>query len=207
MESLISRDEVKAAFAPLVPFVEDAVEKARVASSHDVIANANPQVTRVAHLRRLSGTKRWMVLADDLVAQAPGMPEGFGMESTDADHNQGKYAIRFPLGVCTIRREPHDEEEGKYLQERLEGVLEQAQLAPGIDAFAGIKAYISVPPEGAVRLIATHPAFPEPMVILLDEIEVETGAVTAVRPSAPMPLATVSSALAEDGNAADGETS
>lgn len=206
MESLISRDEVKSAFAPLLPFIEEAVEEARVASSHDVIAKANPEVTRVAHLRRLSGTKRWMVLADGLVVRGPQMPEGFGIESTDLDHNQGKYAIRFPLGICTIRREPHEDDEGKYLQERIDGVLEQAQLAPGIDAFAGIKAYISVPPEGMVKLIATHPAFPEPMVILLDEIDAG-GAVAAVRPPAPMPGPKVSSALAEDDAAAAGQSS
>jgi len=112
-----------------------------------------------------------MVLADGLVRRESSYPEGFSLESTEADHNQGKYAFRFPMGICTVKREPHNEEEGqgKYIQEAIAGVLEQAQLSPDIDVFAGVKAYISVPPEGAVRFIATHPTLGEPIVILIDE--------------------------------------
>jgi hypothetical protein len=98
------------------------------------------------------------------------------------------------LGLCTIRREPHNEDQGKYLQERIEGVLEMAQLAPDIDAFVGVKAYISVPPEGAVCLIATHPTLPEPIVILLDEIErSDGGGPVAALPSGPLPTPPVGS--------------
>lgn len=188
MAAPITRDQIKAAFAPMVPLIEEAVEEARIASSQQLIADTNPEVPRLAHRRRLGGTKRWMVLADGLVQRAPRLPEGFGLESTEEDHNQGKYAFRFPLGLCTIRREPHNEDQGKYLQERIEGVLEQAPLAPDIDAFVGIKAYISVPPEGAVSLIATHPTLPEPIVILLDEIERGDGpGPVAALPSSPLP--------------------
>lgn len=198
MAAPITRDQMKETFAPMVPLVEEAVEEARIASSQQVIADTNPEVSRLAHRRRLGGTKRWMVLADGLVQRAPRFPEGFGLESTEEDHNQGKYAFRFPLGLCTIRREPHSEEQGKYLQERLEGVLEQAQLAPEIDAFAGVKAYISVPPEGPVCLIATHPTLSEPMVILLDEIERGDGPDSvAALPSGPLPTPPVSSTRKE----------
>lgn len=208
MESQITREQVKAALAPIVPFIEEAVEEARVASSQEAIADANPEVKRMAHQRRLAGTKRWMVLADGLVDRAARFPDGFGLESTDLDHNQGKYAFRFPLGVCTIRREPHEGDEGKYLQERIDGVFEQLQLAPNVDAFAGVKAYVSVPPEGAVRLIATHPTFAEPMVILIDEIDTGDGhgPVAAINPSPPMPGPAISSALEED-VATEGESS
>lgn len=199
MAAPITRDQIKAAFAPMVPLIEEAVEEARIASSQQLIADTNPEVPRLAHRRRLGGTKRWMVLADGLVQRAPRLPEGFGLESTEEDHNQGKYAFRFPLGLCTIRREPHNEDQGKYLQERIEGVLEQAPLAPDIDAFVGIKAYISVPPEGAVSLIATHPTLPEPIVILLDEIERGDGpGSVAALPSGPLPPPPVGST--RDGN-------
>lgn len=194
MPALITRDQIKEAFAPIVPLIEEAVEEARLASSQQVIADTHPEVPRLAHRRRLAGTKRWMVLADGLVERAERFPEGFGLESTDEDHNQGKYAFRFPLGLCTIRREPHNEEQGKYLQERIEGVLEQAQLAPDVDAFVGVKAYISVPPEGGVCLIATHPTLLEPIVILLDEIERGDGPYSvAVLPSGPLPTPPVGS--------------
>jgi hypothetical protein len=191
----------------MVPLVEEAVEEARVASSQQAISDANPEVKRVAHLRRLAGTKRWMVLADGLVERASRFPDGFSVESTDADHNQGKYAFRSPLGICTVKREPHNEEEGqgKYIQEAIEGVLEQAALSPDIDPFAAVKAYISVPPEGAVRLIATHPTLAEPMIILIDEIDLGegTGPVATINPSQPMPGPAVSSALGEDAAAED----
>ena len=148
MEVPVTREKLKAAFAPMVSLIEEAVEEARVASSRQAVAAANPEVKRLAHLRRLAGTKRWMVLADGLVQRKESYPEGFFLESTDADHNQGKYAFRFPMGICTVKREPHNEEEGqgKYIQEAIDGVLEQAELSPDIDAFAAVKAYISVPP-------------------------------------------------------------
>ena len=195
MAAPITRDQVKEAFAPMVLIIEEAVEEARIASSQQLIADSNPEVTRLAHRRRLGGTKRWMVLADGLVQRAHRLPEGYGLDSTEEDHNQGKYAFRFPLGLCTIRREPHNEDQGKYLQERIEGVLELAELAPGIDAFVGIKAYISVPPEGAVCLIATHPTLPEPMEILLDEIERsdDGGGPVAALPAGPLPTPPVGS--------------
>jgi hypothetical protein len=172
MEVPVTREKLKAAFAPMVSLIEEAVEEARLASSRQAISAANPEVKRLAHLQRLAGTKRWMVLADGLVRREDSFPKGFFLESTDADHNQGKYAFRFPMGICTIKREPHKEEEGqgKYIQEALDGVLEQAHLSADIDAFAAVKAYISVPPEGVVRIITTHPTLPEPMVILIDEI-------------------------------------
>lgn len=199
METPFTRDQLKAAFAPIVPVIEEAVEDARVASSSKAIADANPEVKRVAHRRRLAGQKRWMVLADGMVERAPRFPKGFVLESTDLDHNQGKYAFRFPLGVCTIKREPHEEEKGKYLQERIDGLHEQLQLAPDVDEFVGIKAYVSVPPEGAVRLIATHPKLADPVVVLLDEIERDASpAIAPAQSSASMPRPAVSSAREAD---------
>ena len=188
----------------MVPLVEEAVEEARAASSDEVTMKANPEVPRFAHLRRLSGTKRWMVLADGLVVRASRMPDGFGVASTDQDHNAGKYAFRWPLGVFTIRGEPHEgEDEGKYLQEQLKDVAEQAPLSSDVDVFADIRAYVSAPSDGPVKLIATHTTFPQPMVILLDEIDINSETVAAMASSPPMPEPRVSSALTEDADAGD----
>jgi hypothetical protein len=170
MKPPVTRKDIKSAFAPFVPLVEEVVEEARAASSYKAVMAANPEVTRIAHLRRLAGQKRWMVLADGMVARVPRYPEGFGLESNDLDHNQGKYAIRFPLGICTIKREPHEEEKGKYLQAQIDGICEQMQLAEDVPQFVGVKAYISVPPDGVVSLISTHEKLPEPIVILFDEM-------------------------------------
>lgn len=186
----------------MVPLIDEAVEEARTASSDEVTMKANPEVLRFAHLRRLSGTKRWMVLAEGLVARDPRMPYGFGVASTDQDHNAGKYAFRWPLGVFTIRGEPHDgEDEGKYLQEQLKDVAEQTPLSSDVDVFADIRAYVSAPSDGPVKLIATHATFPQPMVILLDEIEVNSETVATVPSQPPMPEPKVSSALTEDADA------
>jgi hypothetical protein len=208
MEVPVTRERLKAAFAPMVPLIEEAVEEARIASSRQAIAAANPEVKRPAHLQRLAGTKRWMVLADGLVRREENYPKGFFLESTDADHNQGKYAFRFPMGICTVKREPHNEEEGqgKYIQEAIDGVLEQAQLSPDIDAFAAVKAYISVPPEGVVRIIATHPTLPEPMVILIDEIarpDIDSVSAGQLPDSGGARSARVSSALKADADSED----
>jgi hypothetical protein len=146
-----------------------------------------------------------MVIADTLVDHQASMPVGFSIESTDADHNQGKYAFQFPLGVFTVRREPHDADDGLYLQEHLEGFEEQMQLSGGIDAFVGIKAYLSVPAEGAIKLIATHPELDAPMVLLLDEVERDddSGTPASITPTRPGPVPSVRSTRRKEDNDGD----
>lgn len=58
-----------------------------------------------------------------------------------------------------------------------------------------------------MKLIATHATFPQPMVILLDEIEVNSEALAAMTSSPPMPEPKVSSALVEDADADETRTS
>lgn len=175
---VIRRDDVKAMFRPIVPVLEAVIEEARAASSFKVVAKANHEVTRASHLHRLCGAKRWMVAADALVVREPDMADGFGVMSDDVDHNSGKYVFRFPGGVFTIKKQPHKEEEGAYLQEQLEAVLEQAPLADSINAEADLKVFLSIPERLPARLIVTHPALSTRMVIFLDEITSEEAPTT-----------------------------
>jgi len=55
MEVPVTREKLKASFRAMVPLIEEAVEEARIASSRQAVADANPEVKRVAHLRRLAG--------------------------------------------------------------------------------------------------------------------------------------------------------
>jgi hypothetical protein len=166
---VIRRDDVKASFRPIVPLLEIVIAEARAATTFSVVAKSNPDVTRDGHIRRLGGTKRWMLVADGLVRESD-FPEGFEVISTEGDHNRGRYVFRFPGGVFTVKKHPHKEDEGAYLQEQLEAVLEQAPLADGIAAEADLKVFLSVPERAPARLIVTHPALDRHMVIFLDEI-------------------------------------
>src|SRR4051794_11716446 len=98
----IQRDDVKAAFSALVPLFGELIAEARRASSFAAVATANPEVTRDCHIHRLAGTKRWMLVADGLVARSSEMPDGYAVVSNDIDHNAGKYVFRFPGGVFTV---------------------------------------------------------------------------------------------------------
>lgn len=185
MAPLIERDNIKARFRPIMPLLIEVIAEARAATSYEVTCAAHPEVTRPAHLRRFAGSKRWVMLADGLVARVAELPTGFQVHSTELDHNVGKYVFGFPGGVFTFRREPHEgENEGEYLQLGLDRVREDAPLADDIDAFASVVVYVRVPAEAAARLIVTHPTLNEDMVILLDEIEADGrgDTVTSLRP-------------------------
>lgn len=171
MPEIPKRKDLHSSFEPIVPTLREVIASARMESRIEDVQQPFPTVGRLAHYRRLRGTVRWMVICELLRARAPGFPEGFGLASTELDHNQSRYAFRFPLGIFTVKREPHDEtaKEGTWFTERLEGIAEQAALAPDVDAFAGVKAYVSVPAEGSSRLIFDHPTLEEPIQIALDE--------------------------------------
>src|SRR4051794_36956848 len=110
MPPLIERDDVMARFRPIMPLLNDVIDKARAAIDYDLTVAANPEVKRAAHLRRFAGSKRWVMVADGLVALAREFPVGFHVQSTEEEHNSGKYVFSFPGGVFTIRREPHQAE-------------------------------------------------------------------------------------------------
>ena len=170
MSRVIRSEEVYTAFRPIKPLLDDVIDEARKGSSYAVVASANPDVGREAHIHRLQGTKRWILVADGIVARRAAMPVGYGVASTESDHNSGKYVFSFPGGVFTVKREPHEPDEGAYLQERLEQILEEAPLAEGINPHADLKVFLSVSASGSARLIVAHESLSDPMVLLLDDI-------------------------------------
>jgi hypothetical protein len=196
MARVVTREEIIAGFRPIGQLIESLVDVARIGSEYELVRAANPEVARPSHIRRLQGSKRWMLMVDGLVTARSSLPYGYGVITSDADHNSGKYVFLFPGGVFTVKRHPHHDDEGAYLQECLEEVLKQAELRPGLDPNAGIKIRLSVPDKGGVTLIATHSTLPKPLHIALDEVT-ELSTPNAL-PVAPRPRPQVRSTLVTD---------
>jgi hypothetical protein len=185
-----TRDGVIESFRPIAYVLDEIVAAAQEGSSEDLVRAAHPPLARHAHRRRLMGALRWMLASDTLVSRISDGPIGFGCLTTEADHNQGRYAFSFPGrpgGVFMIRRTPHEPGEGEYVQERLEGVLESAPLAEQFK-HSPLKVYLSIPANGGARLIAEHPAWPERQYIALVELHRVASLVTVPSPgTAPRP--------------------
>jgi len=121
-----------------------------------------------------------MIASDALVERVPSMPQGFACLTTEADHNQGRYAFAFPGrpgGVFMVRRKPHDPGEGEYVQDRLDGVLEYAPLAKAFKQ-SPLKVYLSIPPKSGARLIGEHRAWDQPLWIPLSDVRASASILT-----------------------------
>ena len=168
---LITREEMITAFRPLHAVLESEIAEARKVTTLKVIAARHPEITRQAHLQRIAGGNRWMLIADGLV-RSVGPIDGFSVLSDNAQHNQGQYVFGFPGGVFTVKREPHDKTDpadGRYIAMTLEGILDQAELAPGLDPADPITVYLSVTDRSA-RLKVTHSTLSDPMTIPLADL-------------------------------------
>jgi hypothetical protein len=178
----VTRDWVKEAFRPIATLMMQAAEDAQRIASFRAVADAHPSVDRESHIRRLAGALRWMLTAESLVGYSSAMPDGYGVVSTDADHNGGRYAFQWPGGVFTIKRTPHEEDEGLYLQERLDLVAAGLREA-STDGPTDVTVYLSVPPRLCPKLIVSHSTLSEPFTIALDELlEEEPMALPNARP-------------------------
>jgi hypothetical protein len=185
-----TREGIIESFRPITGLLDEVVTTAQNSASEEVVRQAHPRLARHAHRNRVMGGLRWMIGSDELVTRIADAPSGFGCLTTEADHNQGRYAFSFPGhpgGVFMIRRTPHDAGEGEYVQQRLNGVLEHAPLA---DQFkhSPLKVYLSIPSRGAARLIGEHPAWPERVSVLLAELRAAVPVLprpktTALRPA------------------------
>ena len=197
----LTREDVKAHFGPLVVHFDEAIAAARAASTLEKVKLANPEVTRTAHLHRLAGTKRWMCLADGLVAIAPRFPPTYGVLSTDEQHNGGQYVFCFPGGVFTVKQEAHKpDEEGAYLQEAFEGLEIESD---GTTTTANAKVFLSVGATGPVKLIVEHPTLSESFTVTLDELRPKLDEVpTPARPKKSPARAVRSSIKREDDHGA-----
>jgi hypothetical protein len=167
-----SRQGLIDSFRLIASTLDEIVALARTNATEDSVLAAHPRIKREAHRRRIMGTLRWMIASDTLVERASSMPQGFACLTTEADHNQGRYAFAFPGrpgGVFMVRRKPHDPGEGEYVQNRLDGVLEYAPLAEAFKQ-SPLKVYVSIPPKGEARLIGEHRAWDQPLWIPLSEV-------------------------------------
>lgn len=164
----VTRGFVKESLAAVVPLLQPLIDHARAQTTLEKIRAQNPEISREAHLHRIRGNKRWMMLADSIVGL--NLPEGFAVTTSEAQHNQGQYALSFPGGIWTIKRQPHGvDDDCVHIQEALEGFLEAVPVPAEINR-QPILAYLSVAAKGRARFIAQHPALPEGRVeIALDE--------------------------------------
>lgn len=202
-----SRQALKSSFEPIVPVLREVIRAARATPTLPDIQRLWPSIGRMAHYQRLRGTGRWMTLVEMLIARVDDLPSGHGLASDEIEHNMSRVAFQFPMGIWMVKREPHDEAEGqgKWMRQRLDGITEQLQLADGVNAFAGVKAYLSVPPDGVATLICTHPALDEPITIALDEFEDGVGPQFGGRAARPVtPVRSTRDQEAEAGGAAPG---
>ncbi len=168
---VVRREEVIEAFRPLRPVLEAAVLWAREHTTLERYAQLHPEHKREAGLKRLAGQARWMLLADRLVVDIVGV-EGFVVRTNSEQHNQGQYLFKCPGGLWTVKQEPHDAtdpDDGKYVQEELEGIRKQAKLAAGINGDDPLMIYFSVT-QTTAQLKVVHPALAEPLKIPLTDL-------------------------------------
>lgn len=168
----ITRDEVIEAFMPVHDLLTATIRYAREQTTAERYKNLHPEIAREAGRSRLSGQARWQLLADGLVSGLPAV-DGFGVRSSEAQHNSGQFVFSFPGGIFTVRREPHDRadpEDGRYIQEAFAEILEQAVLSDGVDADAPIVAYLSVAATTAVLKVC-HPTLTEVMKIAVSDLQ------------------------------------
>src|SRR5262245_16320967 len=103
MPEAVKRGDGISAFKPELLLFDEVIEEARNASSPEVIRTGVPLLDRDSHIHRLSGTSRWMLVADGLVKRSHRFPSDFSVASTDDQHNCGQYVFRCPGGVFTVK--------------------------------------------------------------------------------------------------------
>ena len=106
---------------------------------------------RHAHRARVSGLLVWQHVADALVAAAAigRLPEGWAVLTSDKQHNSGRYLVRFPGGLLTIRRAPHDEKgEGQFMQESFTEMTEELDKLAVPDEQEAARVWLKIAPNG-----------------------------------------------------------
>ena len=183
---VITRDEVIGAFAPLHGLLDRVIAHTRAQTTLERFAKLHPEIEREAGIKRLSGQARWMLVADGLVASI-GSIDGFAVHSSEAQHNSGQYLFEVPGGLLTVRQEPHDDsdpDDGKYVQQALTEILEQAELAPGMDADKPLVVYLSVTATTAMLKVC-HDTLDGIMKIAIDDLRAHPQALPTPGPDRP----------------------
>jgi len=156
--TVILEDRLIEQLAPIGELLAELIDAAHSECTVQHVATAFPELRRPAHLSRLSGIAAWAHLADGLVEadRQERFPAGFSVATTDAQHNAGRYVFRFPGGVFTVRRAPHDDEkdEGLFMQESFKEVTELLDKLGATDEKEGVRVWIKMAPGGATTLTA-----------------------------------------------------
>jgi len=170
-------------------------------------ANAFPHLRRPSHLKRVSGTIRWALVAHGFVSASEDgrLPAGFSVQSTEPQHNAGRYAFAFPGGVFSVRREPHvdDHEEGRFLQSSFEQVTKLMDAQGSPSAQTAVRVWISIAPEGKTKLTARDCRGHETVITLAELLEATTAPLTAH--AAPQPIRTQVRSIRTRENASNAE--
>jgi hypothetical protein len=146
-------DRLTVQLAPAGALVNDVITDAYSGYSIKAVALALPNITRDAHRARVSGLLVWQHVADGLVAAvaAGRLPDGWAVVTSEKQHNSGRYLLRFPGGVMTIRRAPHDDEkdEGQFMQESFAEITEALDKAAMPDERELARVWLKIAPNGA----------------------------------------------------------
>jgi hypothetical protein len=143
---------------PIAELMDEIIDTAYDTCSLRSIGDTWPRLRRDAHRARIRGIVVWAQVVDGLVdAAADGrFPEGFAVLTSDKQHNSGRYLFRFPGGVLTIRRAPHDDgkDEGQFMQETFREMIEELDKAALPDDSDAARVWIRIAPQGDTAFLA-----------------------------------------------------
>jgi hypothetical protein len=152
------QQRLTAQLTPIAGLMDEIIDTAHDQCSIKSIGETWPALRRDAHRARISGIVVWAHVADGLVEAAADdrFPEGFAVLTTDKQHNSGRYLFRFPGGVLTIRRTPHDDEkfEGQFMQETFREMIEELDKAALPAETEASRVWIRIAPNGATSFVA-----------------------------------------------------
>lgn len=158
MEPATLAERLTAQLTPIAELMDDLIASAYEEYSMKALGEKLPDVEREAHRARVSGLLVWQHVADGLVAAAAadGFPEDFFVLTSDKQHNSGRYLFRFPGGLLTIRRTPHDDakEEGQFMQESFVEMTDELDKAALPDEREAARVWLMVAPAGASTFAA-----------------------------------------------------
>lgn len=158
MEPATLAERLTAQLIPIAELMDDIIASAYEEYSMKALREKLPAVDRPAHRARVSGLLVWQHVADGLVAAAAvdRFPSDFFVLTSDKQHNSGRYLFRFPGGLLTIRRTPHDDEkeQGQFMQESFVEMTEELDKAALPDEREAARVWLMVAPAGASTFAA-----------------------------------------------------
>src|SRR5947209_2429143 len=158
MEPPTLAERLRAQLTPIAELMDDIIASAYEEYSMKALREKLPDVDREAHRARVSGLLVWQHVADGLVAAAAAdrFPEDFFVLTSDKQHNSGRYLFRFPGGLLTIRRTPHDDdkEEGQFMQESFVEMTEELDKAALPDEQDAARVWLRIVPDDASTFAA-----------------------------------------------------